>query len=387
MLTFPFQSMSLLDSDDEDPFTDELLKGHTEEPLFGETASKGKAKKKARAEERKASSKPGHWKQKGNVVTVQDKTPKKVKGQSGNKGSVSKTPPDSPKSSRPTEMKGTKGGAVGVASGQVQQPSPNVKSQRKRYSQLGAGSSSEEGEGDGFLFSNAPALRDETDVPKSQATASNQPSNPFLGNQTLLSGSPPTGHTPSIQPTAVFPPATGLQLAEQHQAWLPSSNTTSGNLQDFFSPQQPGHAPSPPTLLVMGGDGVRGVDGRLASPTRGATLQDFSMTNPFLLTQQLAPAGVGQSPFQPGPTFGVTPPPTSQPPPTQLHPHGPPSPPTAVPTEGVASEDWGISDDLHCKCVQQFKELEPVQGVLAGDKAREFFVQSKLPNQELSSIW
>ena len=394
--------MSLLDSDDDDPFTDQLLKSHTGEPLFGDI-SKGrtkKADKKTRAEERRTAS---HWtKQKDNVVTVQEKMPKKVKVQSGAKGSVSKSPPDSPKNSRVvetktsrgTESRGSKSAAVILPPPtQLQQPSPNVKSQRKRYSQLGGGSSSDE-EGAGFLLSNKPALSQETNIPKSEAVTVNpldQPSNPFLVNQPLLPFGPPPG------PVQTFPPGgSGLQLSElqQQQAWFPSNS----NFTDFGAPVT--HTPSSPTLLLMGEQGVGKSGGmeerRLSSPTP----QDFSVTNPFLTdTSRLTPAvsdvpPVNTAPLavHTGPVFNAPPPPTTQPPPVQPHPpqfQGPPSPPTAPGgvAEGVVTEDWGISEELSCKCVQQFRDLEPVNGVLAGDKAREFFVQSKLPNQELSAIW
>ncbi len=49
--------------------------------------------------------------------------------------------------------------------------------------------------------------------------------------------------------------------------------------------------------------------------------------------------------------------------------------------------DWSISNELREKCVSQFRELSATHGLLSGDKARQFFVKSKLPNQELSAIW
>ena len=61
--------------------------------------------------------------------------------------------------------------------------------------------------------------------------------------------------------------------------------------------------------------------------------------------------------------------------------------PVPPPQEYVKDPDWNISEDLRRKCVQQFNNLKPTEGLLQGDKAREFFVQSKLPNQELSAIW
>lgn len=49
--------------------------------------------------------------------------------------------------------------------------------------------------------------------------------------------------------------------------------------------------------------------------------------------------------------------------------------------------DWSVSDELRDKCVSQFKQLRGSDGLLLGGKARQFFVLSKLPNQELSAIW
>ena len=384
--------MSLLDSDNDDPYEDEpVLRAHTGEPLFGDTSHKGgKAKRsdrRSRGEDKRGgANKPIHWsKQKENVVL--EKTPKKVKGQGSAKPSVPKSPPDSPKSSRPSEGKGMKGGVV--QSGLL--PSPNVKSQRKRYSQLSAGSSSSGDElahNEGSLFSNKPALRREG--------SGTVPSNPFLDDRPFVSG---VNYAP-VLPPPMLPtgPAQLSDVQQQELAWVPTKHHSLDNtinpmfMSDHSSPvRQSGHAPPVATnpMLAIGDAG-----GVVGSPPResGLTFQDMMQTNPFITANQFSILG---------PTFVAPPPPTTAPPPT----HSPtPSSPTstspvpaddkppsaaasvAAPTRPVA-EDWSISDDLHSKCVQQFNSLEPVQGVLLGDKAREFFIQSKLPNQELSAIW
>lgn len=360
-------AMSLLDSDD-DPYEDEpVLKGHTGEPLFGDTSHRGKAKKA----DKRNTGKPIHWsKQKENVVL--EKTPKKVKGQSLTKSSVSRTPPDSPKSSRPSEVKGVKG-TVAPSAGLL--PSPNVKGQRKRYSQLSAGSSSSEDElvaKEGSLFSNKPALRSESGVNNNPLDT---PTNPFLEDHPLM---------PVLAPP-MFP--TMLADVQQELAWVPTKHHSLDHTNaPLFDPSPThGHAPSMVTnpLLMMGDAG--------GLPSQETSLQELIQTNPFISTNQfrvLAPAFIAPPPpiTAPPTSYGLSPsPPTvaadDWPGPT------PSSPTSTSPPLTVAAEDWNISDDLHSKCVQQFNSLEPVKGLLLGDKAREFFVQSKLPNQELSAIW
>ncbi len=357
--------MSLLDSDD-DPYGEEepVLRTHTGEPLFGDTAPRSKAKKadrRARAEDRKATAKRA--KHKENIV--QEKTPKKSKGQVSAKSSASRTPPDSPKSSRPLEGKGGKGGmVVGVATGGGLQPSPNIKGQRKRYSQLEAGASSSEeeeeeegeerrgilpagggGEVQGFLFSNAPALRDDVVASNHGSITLDQPSNPFLD---LHSSGVNYSLAPPMLPSSLF-----SDVPEQ-LAWLPAVQPSTDHT--MF---QPGHAPQPshaPSLAAVGAANplllMAGAGDLLSSPPH------FSDTNPFLLAIVTTPLSDGD----------------------------PPSSPSSPPSGGV-EPDWNISEELHCKCVQQFNSLQPVKGLLAGDKAKEFFIQSKLPNQELSAIW
>lgn len=373
--------MSLLDSDNEEYGEEEqVFPSHTDDLLFGETSSRGRAKKaerKARAEEKKASSKPVYWsKHKENVV--QEKTPKKPKSQSA----ARVTPPDSPKSLRPLDAKGNKGGAGTVA--QLQQPSPNIKNQRKRYSQLGAESSSEEGgEEEDFLFSNKPALRGET---VARGNLLDQSSNPFLGDWPLLPGAPPTCQTSSVSALPLFPTcaiATGAAVSKIHQhdqPWLPSSTQTTAQPY-LFHPD-----------LSSSNSGRGGAVERKLSPTHLANIQDLSVTsvtNPFL-SANLFTAVTPPMPSVLPPSFTAPPPPATAPPTVPPPNHSSlsyqqssfqdtPSPPT--------EEEWSISGDLQTKCMQQFKELEPVNGLLQGDKAREFFVQSKLPFQELSAIW
>ena len=51
------------------------------------------------------------------------------------------------------------------------------------------------------------------------------------------------------------------------------------------------------------------------------------------------------------------------------------------------ASEWAVSDELRDKCHKQFTSLDPVGGLLSGEKARIFFIQSKLPTPELAQIW
>lgn len=53
----------------------------------------------------------------------------------------------------------------------------------------------------------------------------------------------------------------------------------------------------------------------------------------------------------------------------------------------VPETEWRISNELRLKCKRQFVELQPTHGRLQGDQARTFFIQSRLPNADLSAIW
>lgn len=53
----------------------------------------------------------------------------------------------------------------------------------------------------------------------------------------------------------------------------------------------------------------------------------------------------------------------------------------------VPESEWRVSKELRLKCHRQFVELQPTHGRLQGDLARTFFVQSRLPNADLSAIW
>ncbi|CAI8011383.1 Intersectin-1 [Geodia barretti] len=53
----------------------------------------------------------------------------------------------------------------------------------------------------------------------------------------------------------------------------------------------------------------------------------------------------------------------------------------------VPEAEWRVSVELRLKCRKQFMDLHPIHGRLQGDQARSFFIQSRLPNSDLSAIW
>ena len=345
--------MSLLDDEDE-PFVESVSRSSTREPLYDgrtETTStdesfqlhKPKEKKeRKKLDDRKSSSKALPWSK-----SSAEKTPKKGKHHRTKSGSP---PPVSPKGRSQEARKAGKG-----TSSQIQ-PSPNIKSQRKRYVQLGveAGSSSEgevdlEGEG-GFLLSNQPALSEQHDVLDS------------LGQSRP---SADTGSPKVTKEVSFFDQETSEAQAD---AWWPL----------------PSKAKSPRRMTYAAGVSLDSVDvseafvphgGRSSVPTTSNTLLgEFDVFSSQETSQQSSQLGLS----------------TTVPPPLQstgnvATPNQPWS--ASVPQEHSREPDWTISDDLRRKCIQQFNDLKPTDGLLQGDKAREFFVQSKLPNQELSAIW
>lgn len=402
--------MSLLASDDEDYEGDyggegedqPVLRSQTGEPLFPEKTGKPKkADKRYRgaAEDKKGSSK---WsKQKENIV--QEKTPKKGKGQVASKSSSSKTPPDSPKSSRPSEGKAGKGSVSSegkVVMRAPSQPSPHMKNQRKSYLALEAGSSSSEEEGtvkkDAFLFSNQPALRDEAVT--ANPSLLDQSSNPFLDaapplfpatSAAAMAFSSGPAMAPPMLSAPLLPTGTAIfSEVQQQQAWLPATQPPMDT--SLFQPS-PAEQSSFPVLSA-------------ANPLlMMADSSQFSETNPFLPSTS-APLSMHSPPHQPSPATN-----SASPWPTDVTGSaggcvaggvagssgggggnsigGVGCVGSGGAVAGGSSGEWNISADLHSKCVHQFDSLNPVNGVLQGDKAREFFVQSKLPNQELSAIW
>ncbi len=253
----------------------------SDQPLFSD-----KRDKKNKLEDKRGSIRP--WtKSKDSTL---EKTPKKGKHNRNKSGSRT-PPPDSPKLLRGEER---------VVRGN--QPSPNIKNNRKTYSQLGDWSDEESVPG--YTFSNEPALA--SSPPKTTTDPLSSPKNTFLLTDPLSS------------PKNTFLPTDPLA--------------------------SPGRRTTIQFPVLFGGETTFQPHTRTSVPL----LPMFPIQSP---TQSLGP----------------------------LQARVPASPPLEA--------DWRVSDELRDKCTGQFQELSTSDGLLQGDKAREFFVLSKLPNQELSAIW
>ena len=340
------------------------------------------------------------------------------------------------------------GGTSGTGGGQLQ-PSQNSKNQRKRYSQLGSDSEEEdEVIMEDVLLSNKPVIQDHMkeggakDLPMGNNIPFQQLStNPFLpdvsaaqffsGGANLPPATATTDVTTSLG-TEINWPSMGQQQQQQQQqqqAWLPmapqvtmksgmgtinpllftSAFDTGPNLQQQQQQQQlPSLAfdPNPMTFEHAQSQPV------VAPPPVAATVsqkgpwgveEDPIMTNKdssqLVQLQQSGPSHpldhftgeVDTNPFNQS-SWPVTHPPESKPSKgfatTELPVQYPEmAPPPAAVAPPPSEEDWSVSEELCSKCILQFSDLQPVNGVLEGDKARTFFTQSKLPFQELSAIW
>jgi hypothetical protein len=203
-----------------------------------------------------------------------------------------RTPPDSPRGDR-------------IARGGKNQPSPTVKSHRKRYSHLGldlSGAESdeeEEEEDEQTYFANQAA---------SEATERTET---FFTIETEGVAHPPT--SPGPQTTVQFP----VQFEE-------------------------------------------------------ASLFPLAALEPQHPLQSAADGADAWSPTPPAPLSALEPP-------TQ--------PPAKEKERSVPEAEWRVSVELRLKCCKQFHDLQPTQGHLQGDQARAFFIQSRLPNADLSAIW
>lgn len=116
-------------------------------------------------------------------------------------------------------------------------------------------------------------------------------------------------------------------------------------------------------VLPMSGDNLLPPS---SLPPQGSTSPPLAFQNPLLADNSMA------SLFH----TALPPPPPQH---TPLLPSAPPNPPTDA--------ELAISEELHGKCVKQFTELTGGAGLLQGGPARNFFIQSHLPNHELSAIW
>ena len=346
--------MALLDSD-EDDF--EVRRTSTNDQLFENTPSefkfKDKREKRVKSDERKGSLKSLPWAKPKDGL--QEKTPKKSKHNRTKSGS--RTPPDSPKAGRSIESKRT----GKVATGQLV-PSPNVKGNRKRYSQLGgAGESSDEDETeDGYLLSNKPALDEHKHQPIANRGAFDTVhSGVSFRDPPVLSSTALTGTGPSSPLRKNVNPSFFDSPFLTDDPWRSTPNTGV-----VLQPEQVGTTASKILQPVDSSKQqvFQPIEDRTPSLIQGGEKKVQSPIKPLL---------------PPTDTFFASPMPSHTAKPAMVNPWAISEAPT----------DWSISDELQQKCSKRFVSLKPTNGLLHGDKAREFFVQSKLPNQELSLIW
>ena len=348
--------MALLANEDDsfelDPV--ELGRSNTGSPLMGgEGGDEGfqihrpreKKDRKARLteESKKGSSLSLKRTKQKDKETAVDKTAK-GKGKQLRSKSGSPPPPDSPKSDR-KQAKATAG-------------SPNVKSTRRRYSKFGFGderSGSEEDEGGYFQSNKAASEQQKQTAAQKEESATKPPTMSAAVFDTFFSSTT----SPTSQQTFTFPPP--LSTLNTYPQQQPTSPTRRITVQ-LPLPTQPDvlMTPERPGRINFQESGqINPLFQDLSSPGQAPVLAYQFFQSPFPV-----------KPLQPSTLSGSG---TQQAPPPQL------APPT--------DPDWTISEELQQKCQKQFSELKTENGLLQGDKAREFFVQSRLPNQELSLIW
>ena len=264
----------------------------------------------------------------------------------------SKTPPDSPKTKVPDvppvqPRKPSKGGGA------------NVKgtSSRKQYSTLmenEMSSGAEDEDDDNFLLSKGHVAREKrsSSHPTSKTIPQeDNPSSKNVTNPSFLFDSPILSNSLTSDITSGFP----VRFTPPNEARFPESEFSTDNKTELPIGHMTGsdnHVIIPPPEIVS--------HVIIPSPSGGFSTDNISSTLPVL------------------------------PPPPQSTSHIPPlPPPPSQPTVPEVTEepDWSVSEELYQKCTQQFNDLYPENGLLSGEKARDFFIQSRLPVDELSKIW
>ena len=403
--------MSLLASDEDEMYSSDNEKGFASHALIAgslvgdskeQSSGRGGGKSKkgdkwGRSGEEKRSQRWSKHREK----VVQEKTPKKSRGQ--NKP-ISWSPPDSPKGApRPVEGKGAGQGprtptaSVGAVTGTLL-PSPNIKNQRKRYSQLATGSTSssaDEEESPDFLLYNHPVLQDQIPPLESNSSVVHS-TNPFLAEKDNVFKDPTSvmdSHTHITTDHTPMEPTGAAREPEQQQAWVPMVSA----LPPTASTTQQGTGNS--LLLTTNFDHINDHStNRLGFGLGAGAFLDASQQPLSQSSDAGGGGGIGNIPNLPSSTL-----PFSQEvkqlvataekntaknveEPRHEITHTATATPTSTATPSAA-EDWTLSEELRTKCSKQFAELHPVNGILEGSKARQFFTRSKLPFQELSAIW
>lgn len=58
-----------------------------------------------------------------------------------------------------------------------------------------------------------------------------------------------------------------------------------------------------------------------------------------------------------------------------------------TPANNTIGQDWSVKPDEKLKYEQLFESLQPVEGILPGNKVKGLLMDSKLPIETLSTIW
>ena len=352
----------------------------------------------------------------------------------GGRSKSMKTPPESPRSKVaevPMRSKAARGVGSGAGVSQVQ-PSPSGKGVKGNYATLldndfssDDGPAVDEEDADNFLLSKGHLARERRAGTMTRATPSSNSSttgdkddvvialNPMAVDESHLTGSDKSAFTSSYPSTVGMSQAQAfpVHFAPPTEARFPDPNTDS---QVFQS-----HAPEPFSYTKPGV--------ALSSPFTPSTQPVMipSLPPPPLATT--VPPSLLPPPSAAGPpsviTSSLPPPlptatPLSHPPPSATAMATLPFPPpascpltdtatytassssttatttstfdttqTTAPASSLSPIDWSLSDDFRKKCSAQFADLKPEDGLLKGESARNFFLQSRLSIDDLSRIW
>ena len=319
----------------------------------------GKKEKKAKQSEehRKGGSLTLPWRKDKDKDKDKEKEKEKEEKQSKRtKHSKSKSPPlSSPKSSRAADKK-----ALKAPPAPQPHTSPNAKASRKPYAQLSADEEDEFEE----LVANVHSVNEEAHERRSLESLD-------LGEEIRHTHHHIVEGRSEVEPTKRAGPVTlpsqpvgPLAMGARANAAEATSPVVSG----LGSPVLP---PPPPPVVVASLPA-----GTLASLGTSVSLGTSASTTPL-------PTSAAVNRDTPSPVTVNSGDPLS-------------TAAAAVPvvlgvgfdvTNPAPDSEWLISDELREKCHKQFTSLNPEGGLLSGEKARDFFIQSKIPTPELALIW
>ena len=323
------------------------------------------------------------------------------KGKGGRTKSTNKTPPDSPKIKLDVTPRGrsVRGGA-----GQVQ-PSPSGKGGKANYATLLDFSSDEEEtavdeeDADNFLLSKGHLAREKRGGPVTKITSKDFSStgaegevialNPMVLEETHKTGSDKSAFTSS------YPPTVGLSTVQAFPVqFAPPTEAKFPDLEPQALPNLPSEPFSytKPAPAVVSPPSTQPVVIPSLPPPPNSSISP-SLTQPLPAPPPSVPTFPlpSATPFNPPPSTTTA---SSLPPSTTSSLAFPSQPSTTDASQAttqtsasLSPADWSLSEDFRQKCTSQFTDLKPDDGLLKGETARNFFVQSRLSMDELSKIW